>query len=386
MKGPLGSLPLAYRKALAEHLANPGDATLQQALQIGRAALAEGLGLADIIRMHHEALGGLPAKPVRTAAARARLSTALDSFLLEALLPFGGAERKGDLMLETRFGHVEQLALRNGELEDEIAECKRAEAATLASKDHYFALYQNARAMEANLRDLAAQVLAVQEEERKRISRELHDEIGQALAAVEVSIAMLQKQAGPNPTFQENVAEAKRLLERTMETVHNFARELRPAMLDHLGLESAFRALLTTFERQTGISTGLVADPHVTYLDEKRGEVLFRVAQEALSNVHKHASATEVKVEFMSTADSLSMKITDNGRAFDVPRQARAKPNGRLGLIGMQERVRLVNGSLSITSAPARGTCVCAKIPLDPMQGEAAGNNASGRLQQAYSA
>jgi signal transduction histidine kinase len=156
-------------------------------------------------------------------------------------------------MPKTRFGHVEELALRNCELEDEIADRKRAEAVTLASKDHYFALYQNARATEANLRELAAQVLTAQEEERKRISRELHDEIGQALAAVDVSVAMLMKQAASDPAFHRNVAEAKQLLEHTMETVHNFARELRPAMLDHLGIESAFRAQLMSFERQTGI-------------------------------------------------------------------------------------------------------------------------------------
>jgi signal transduction histidine kinase len=385
MKGPIRSLPAAYRKALGEHMENPGSGTLEQALHLGRAVMGEGLGVADIIRMHHEALAALPLKPGKTAATRALLATSLDSFLLDALLPLASAGGGSEMKLKIRFGHVEELALRNGELEDQIAECRRAEAAVLASKDHYFALYQNARAMETNLRDLAAQVLTAQEEERKRISRELHDEIGQALAAVDVSISMLQKRAAPDAAFQRNAAEAKQLLERTMETVHNFARELRPAMLDHLGLESAFRALLTTFQRQTGVSTELVADPHVASLDERRGEVLFRVAQEALNNVQKHASATEVKVEFMSTADSVSMKISDNGRAFDVAKQARAKPNGRLGLVGMQERIRLVNGSLSIVSAPSRGTCISVKIPLDPVQGESAGNTVHGRMAQAAS-
>ena len=146
-------------------------------------------------------------------------------------------------------------------------------------------------------------MLSAQEEERKRISRELHDEIGQALTAINVTIAMLKRQVACDPAFQRNVAEAEQLLEHTMETVHRFARELRPAMLDHLGLQSALRAHVLAFSRQTGIRTELVSHPNLARLDERRGEVLFRVAQEALNNVFKHARATAARIEFTSAGD-----------------------------------------------------------------------------------
>jgi signal transduction histidine kinase len=109
------------------------------------------------------------------------------------------------------------------------------------------------------------------------------------------------------------------------------------------------------------------------------------VAQEGLDNVHKHASATAVKIEFMFTADSINMKISDNGCGFDVAKQAHGKLNGRLGLLGIHERLRLVNGSLSIASTPSRGTCISVKVPLDPIQGEAIGKNVHGRVPQACS-
>jgi signal transduction histidine kinase len=356
-----------YRKALREHMAGPGRDTLEQALQLGRSAMDSGLGAEALIRAHHQALAfGLPAGPA--GAARTRLAAALDDFLFEALSPYGdaGGEASGarDQLLRARLEQIEELTSRNAELEEEIADQRRSEAATCASKDRYFALYQNARAMEANLRELSAQVLTAQEEERKRISRELHDEIGQALTAIDVSIAILTRKTSSDPAFQQDVADAKHLLERTMETVHNFARELRPAMLDHLGLASAFRAHILTFGRTTGIRTVLVGHPHISRLDEKTGEVLFRVAQEALNNTYRHAAATEASVRFMSAGNVLSMEISDNGRSFNSDKLAEGKLNGRLGLLGMKERVRLINGSMTIASAPGKGTRIQVELPV----------------------
>ena len=364
---PPQGLPLTYQVALLEHVAQPSRATLRQALALGRAAMDGGLGIPDLISFHHLALvevlaaDGQPAIP-------AQFGPALDSFLLEALSPFwaascgpnGGREQRP----RTRVRPNEALALRNAQLEEEIAEHRKVEAAMQESKDHYFQLYQNARAMEESLRELSAQVLSAQEEERKRISRELHDEIGQALTAINVTIAMLKRQVVSDPAFQSNVADAEQLLERTMETVHCFARELRPAMLDHLGLQSALRAHILAFTRQTGIRTELIPHPHLARLDEKRGEVLFRVAQEALNNVFKHAGATAARIAFTSTGDSLNMEIGDDGCAFNVEERLGAKRNGCLGLLGMQERVRLVNGSFSIESAAGNGTRIRVGVPI----------------------
>ncbi len=367
MMGAPVSLPLTYQEGLEEHLSQPTRETLKQAFGLGRAAMDGGLEAFDMIRLHHQALAervlpeGQPAFPPG-------LASALDSFLIEVLSPFGVTEGDPDGGRErqsmSRMEYIEELAVRNAELEEEIAERRRAEAAMQASKDHYFELYQEARAMEADLRDLSAQVLTAQEEERKRISRELHDEIGQALTAINVSIAMLKKQAAADPSFQRNVAEAEQLLERTMETVHRFARELRPAMLDHLGLQSALRAHNLAFARRTGIRTELISHSHLALLDEGRAEVLFRVAQEALNNVYKHARATCAKIEFTSTGDSISMEVVDDGCSFEVDEHLSGKANGRLGLLGMQERVRLVKGVFSIRSVAGEGTRVSVSLPL----------------------
>ena len=368
--GSQKGLSYTYQEALEDHLAQPCQETLQQALDLGQAALTAGIGIPDLVCLHHRALAdgavcnGEMARPDHFA-------TALDSFLLAVLSPFevAGRETAGgkDKRFGTRDDYLEELALRNAELQEEIAEHERTEAAMQATKDHYFLLFQNARATEANLRDLSAQILTAQEDERKRISRELHDEIGQALTAINVSIAMLKRQGVSDAGFQRNVAEAEQLLARTMETVHSFARELRPAMLDHLGIQSALRAHILDFTRRTGIRTELVAHPHLARLDEGRGEVLFRVAQEALNNVYKHAQATSVKIEFTSGDGFLDMEVRDDGCAFNVQSELAGESNGRLGLLGMKERVRLVKGCLSIDSMPGKGTCVRVKIPVDAM-------------------
>jgi signal transduction histidine kinase len=362
----LPGFPVTYHEALTEFLANPGETTLHQAYELGRAAMNAGLGVVDVIRLHHRALlegavkGGL-----------GRHVEALESFLLEALSPFEAAYR-GFRDARQRLQQIncvlaqrnEELLDSNAHLEEEIKVRQRAEGALRESKDHYFRLFQQAHAMEQDLRELSAKVFSAQEEERKRISRELHDEIGQALAAVNVAIVMLKKQARSDPVLETRVTEAEQLIAQMMETVHGFARDLRPAILDHLGLHSALRSHVSVFTQRTGIKTELVAHPDLALVDGPRAEALFRVAQEALNNVYKHAKATAVEIRFTATADSLCMDVTDNGCSFSVAEKLGQKPNGRLGLLGMQERMRHVNGMFAIESEPGKGTHVRARLPL----------------------
>ena len=176
---------------------------------------------------------------------------------------------------------------------------------------------------------------------------------------------MLKKNADENPQFQRKVAEAEELLARSMETVHDFARELRPAMLDHLGLHSALRAHCADFSNQTGIAVELTADPAITRIDGQRAEVLFRIAQEALTNVYKHAHATRASIEFSATEGALQMEITDNGRSHGrgSKHETERNPNG-LGLLGMQERARIVAGTFALVSVPGGGTRVRVRVPF----------------------
>jgi PAS domain S-box-containing protein len=246
----------------------------------------------------------------------------------------------------------------------DITERKRAENALRESKEHYFQLFQQSRVMEESLRQLSNKVLSAQEEERKRISRELHDEIGAALTAVNVTLAMLKNHAGDNAAFHAKIGEAQKQLERTMQIAHRFARELRPDMLDHLGAHAALQSYLQSFSERTGIKAALSSKADLGRLDSQQEIVLFRVAQESLTNVAKHAHATRVNVDFRRLPHGVRMEIRDNGRSFPAQEQLNGKTSKRLGLLGMQERVRLVNGEFAIESEPGRGTTVRVDIPF----------------------
>ncbi len=254
----------------------------------------------------------------------------------------------------------------------DIRERKEAELALRESREHYIRLFHEARAMEENLRQLSNKVLTVQEEERKLISRELHDEIGQSLTAVNVSIAMLRSHAAGDGAFQKKVDKAQQLLEQSMDIVHQFARELRPSLLDHLGPVAALQNYVKSFTERTGIKIDLEGEVKVDQLSNQQGTVLYRIAQESLTNVFKHANATRVRIRLRQLPRAVCMEIMDNGRAFSLPGVTNGHGRQPLGLLGMQERVRLVNGELAIESVPKRGTTVRVQIPLPHPESTAA--------------
>lgn len=247
---------------------------------------------------------------------------------------------------------------------------KQAEMELRESRAHYIKLFEEARAMEDSLRQLSNKVLTAQEEERKHISRELHDEIGQTLTAANVSIALLRQHAEQDEAFSKKVEVASKLLETCMHMVHRFARELRPSMLDHLGPYAALQSYVKTFTERTGIKAELESSVPADALDVQQGTVLYRVAQESLTNVFKHAQATRVRIILRQLPRAVCMEIADNGRASPSPDKLNGATRGRLGLLGMQERVRLVNGEFAIESVPKRGTTVRVQIPLSPERAE----------------
>jgi signal transduction histidine kinase len=157
------------------------------------------------------------------------------------------------------------------------------------------------------------------------------------------------------------------LLEQTMETVHRFARELRPAMLDDLGLGAALRSYTKAFSERTGLPVHLEAVPIIEQLGSDEKMVLYRVVQEGLTNVARHAHATEASVTIRATRVVIRLEITDNGKAFSVDRKDDVDmpaEQKRLGLLGMQERVRLVNGMFHIDSREGKGTTLRVDLPL----------------------
>jgi signal transduction histidine kinase len=215
------------------------------------------------------------------------------------------------------------------------------------------------------LRNLSSQILHVQEEERRNISRELHDQVGQHLTAISVMLAAMRNNgAAKSEELAGKIAGTQRLLQITMETVHDFARELRPAILDELGLLPALRSSLNGFARRTGLRVRLHGSTSAEKLSSEQKTVLFRIAQESLTNVAKHARASRVEIVLRKVEGGLCMEIADNGKSFrDDPRKS-IRRKQRLGLLGMQERVRLVNGRFNIKPDPSKGTTVQVIVPF----------------------
>ena len=212
----------------------------------------------------------------------------------------------------------------------------------------------------------ALQILHVQEEERKRISRELHDELGQALAAINTHLALVQRECvgDQDAELRTGIADVEKVLVGAIERMHGFARALRSAALDDLGLLPALRSYLKDYAERTGLLVRFERSAKDAPLNAEQKTALFRIAQESLANVAKHAQATEVVVTLGFAEDKMQLRIKDNGKGLAVKQQRTAVEKNRLGLLGMQERARLVNGRCIVQSAPGCGTTVMAEIPL----------------------
>lgn len=252
-------------------------------------------------------------------------------------------------------------------LQRETLRRKAAESELKESRQHYNRLLEQSLLMQSQLRLLSHRLLLAQEEERKYISRELHDEISQILTSINVRLATLKTEAAANSgNLNRKIATTQRLVEKSVAAVHRFARKLRPAMLDDLGLVPALLAFMKDFGKRTGIRIDFSSVPteRIGQLDSVKRTVLYRVAQEALTNVEKHANAARIRFLLQLEQDVVRMEICNDGNAFDVERELNARRRKRLGILGMRERVEMVGGEFAITSSLELGTSVIVKIPL----------------------
>ena len=266
---------------------------------------------------------------------------------------------------EERQRRLDVLADTNRALNQEIVRRQSVEKALKESERHQRRLLKQSQHMQAQLRHLSHQVLHAQEEERRRISRELHDEIAQTLVGINIQLAALTRETAGTPRgLKQKIARTQRIVAKSMDIVHRFARELRPPALDDLGLIPALHAFMKEFTKRTGVHARLTAFAAIEQLDNATRTALYRVAQESLTNVARHAQATIVDVTFEKLPNAICMKVKDNGRSFQAQRVMRSKNNTRLGLIGMRERVEMVGGSFGVESASGKGTTVLAQIPL----------------------
>lgn len=251
-------------------------------------------------------------------------------------------------ILKSKISVFVNLHAKNLELTREIAERKQAE--------------EQRRASEESLRALAAHLQHVREEEWARIAREIHDELGQALTGLKMDLSWIAKRLSPE---QAQLAERAKtmavLIDDTVETVRRIASRLRPEVLDQLGLAAAIEWQANDFQRRTGIRCGVSLPQTALALDHERSIAAFRVVQELLTNVARHANATRVDVSIRIGQDALTLEIEDDGKGIE-PEAINRRDS--LGLLGMRERVLPFGGGIEITGLPGRGTRAVVSIPF----------------------
>jgi len=241
-----------------------------------------------------------------------------------------------------------QLLAINTQLESEVAERKEAQRRLEESQ--------------AQLRRLSAHLQAAREEERIRIAREIHDELGQALAGLKMDVAWLQQSRNRQASaISPKLEDMSVLIDATVQAVRRISAELRPSLLDDLGLAAAIEWQLDEFRERTGLACVFTSNLTNTVLDTDRATALFRIFQEALTNVARHAKATQVTVTLDEDPASLTLRIQDNGQGISEEEMRQAKS---FGLLGMRERVYLLEGEIDIRGAPGQGTSVTVRIPL----------------------
>lgn len=213
---------------------------------------------------------------------------------------------------------------------------------------------------EEELRRLSNQLVRTQEEERKNLSRELHDEVGQMLTALRMEIGRAERaQALASPTFSQTIAESKALIDRMMRMVRDLAMGLRPSMLDDLGLEPALAWQAREFSRRYNVPVDLAVDGDLERLPDAQRTCVYRVVQEALTNCAKHSAATEIQVKVVRGRTRLDVSVKDNGVGM-----ASTTNHKGLGLTGIKERVKDINGAASIETKSGGGTVVHITLPV----------------------
>jgi two-component system sensor histidine kinase UhpB len=219
------------------------------------------------------------------------------------------------------------------------------------------------------LRALSRRLFEVQEEERRRLARDLHDDVGQALTALKIQLESLAR-AGGELGVRARVDECVDTVQHTLERVRQLSLSLRPPQLDDLGLAAALRSHLDRQARVAGLQAHFEAEDAPNEIAPDTETACFRVAQEAINNVLRHARARNLWVRLFASGGRLSISVRDDGRGFDLDAVRQRAGNGTsLGLVGMEERMALAGGSFELRSAPGHGTVLLASFPL-PVAGK----------------
>ena len=250
--------------------------------------------------------------------------------------------------METRLTQLtSQLLAANANLEREITD-------HLGKEDEF-------RRSTEQLRELSARLQSVREEERTHIARVIHDELGQALTGLKMDVAWLQKHLDqPQPVLLQKTLAMSDLIDITVQTVRRISTELRPGILD-LSLVATIEWQLQEFQTRSGIRGKFISAPEETALDADGATTVFRIFQEILTNVIRHAQATQIEVSIEENATFLTLQVQDNGRGIT---ESDIHSPKSIGLLGMRERARLRAGEVHFQGTPGQGTTVTVRLPL----------------------
>ena len=225
------------------------------------------------------------------------------------------------------------------------------------------------RRHEQELSSLTGRIINAQEEELRRLSRELHDDLTQRLAALSLDAALIERQFGPvQPQAVQALKDLRAGLTDVAEDVHNLSRQLHPSILDDLGLVQAVQAECDVFIKKTGIDVSLEPSDLPDSISQDLALCLYRIIQEGLQNIAKHAKAGAASITLQGFSGGINLLIRDNGIGFDP---AKAKQKAGIGLSSMRERARLVNGTLAIEAKPGKGSEIQIFIPLGELHDQA---------------
>lgn len=318
---------------------------------LGREAADSGMDILELVRTHEQAMAEIsaPSNPDKKPSPGNRLTPG-GTFLLETLT-----------LLEER----------NRQTHSDVCQALRESEQSLALESaHSNELLSESQQVKAQSQQFVKKLLLAQEEERREISRELHDEIAQILAGINVQLAALQGVGVVNfESYEKTIQQTQKMIEESVDVVHRYARKLRPSMLDDLGLIPALRSYIKDLPRPRNLKVHFEAIPEVETMDNTRLTVFYRVVQEALLNAVRHAEAETATVRLLKIPDGIRLEVSDDGKAFPADGIFTCKDYKRLGLLGMKERVEMVGGVFCIESKAGRGTTVRADIPY-PKIGE----------------
>ena len=219
------------------------------------------------------------------------------------------------------------------------------------------------KASRRQLRNLSEHLQTILEKEKKEISRRIHDELGQQLTAMKMDMFWLNQRLSPDqPALSEKIKSITRLIDDTIHTIQKISRDLRPPMLEHLGLTATLEWQLKDFQNRTGLMGSLMISPRQLTLDPEDSTLVFRLIQEMLTNIIRHAEARAVKITLKKMENRITLTVSDNGLGITPDR---INDPRSLGLIGLRERVYARGGTIKIRGIPHRGTKIAVELPLD---------------------